>query len=255
VTLKSVLLGVLLPVLILLVWETGSRLRWWQPNILPGPGDIAQYMVESVRDGSLLKNIGATVSRLAVGFLLGLGAGLIFGSVTGFSRLISHLVDPFIQGMRAIPSIAWAPLFLIWLGIGEASKVALIALGVFFPIYLNLVAGFHGVDRKLIEVGRVHGLGSLALISRIILPAALPAFLTGVRGGLGLGWMFVVAAELLGASRGLGFLLDYGQNISRPEITLSSILLFAILGKLTDALVVALQRRVLSWQDTLGVAR
>ena len=126
----------------------------------------------------------------------------------------------------------------------------LIALGVFFPIYLNLVAGFRGVDRKLIEAGRVYGLRPIALILRIILPAALPSFLTGIRGGLGLGWMFVVAAELIGASRGLGFLLDLGRNISRPEIVLASILLFAVLGKCTDALLVLLERRVLSWQDT-----
>ncbi|HUI72515.1 MAG TPA: ABC transporter permease subunit, partial [Spirochaetia bacterium] len=104
-------------------------------------------------------------------------------------------------------------------------------------------------------VGKVHGLTPVALIARIILPAALPSFLTGIRGGLGLGWMFVVAAELLGASKGLGFLLNYGQNISRPEITIASILLFAILGKLSDALMVTLERRALAWQDTLGTSR
>lgn len=252
---KKLFLGLLLPLVLLLLWETGSRLSWWQPNVLPAPSDIGQYLIDSIHDGSILPAIAATVARLGMGFLLGLVAAILLGSLTGFSRVAAHLMDPMIQGFRAIPSIAWAPLFLIWLGIGETSKVALIALGVFFPIYLNLAAGFHGVDRKLIEVGKVHGLTPVALIARIILPAALPSFLTGIRGGLGLGWMFVVAAELLGASKGLGFLLNYGQNISRPEITIASILLFAILGKLSDALMVTLERRALAWQDTLGTSR
>jgi sulfonate transport system permease protein len=252
---KSVLLGLLLPVVLLVSWETGARLKWWQPNIMPAPSDIGGYLAQSVKDGSLLRHVAATVGRLVAGFAAGLGAALVIGCLTGFSALASRLLDPSIQGLRAIPSIAWAPLFLIWLGIGEQSKVALIALGAFFPIYLNLVAGIRGVDRKLIEVGRIHGLRTFPLIYRIMLPAAFPSFLTGVRGGLGLAWMFVVAAELLGASRGLGFLLDYGQNISRPEIILSSILLFAIFGKLTDALLVALERRALVWQDTFGAAR
>jgi sulfonate transport system permease protein len=252
---RTILQGLLVPVLILLVWEVGGRRQWWQPNLLPTPSDIGEYIVSSMGDGSLPSHIEATLGRLGVGFLLGLAAALAIGSLTGFSPLASRLVDPLIQGLRAIPSLAWVPLFLIWLGIGERSKVALIAVGVFFPIYLNLVAGFHGVDRKLIDVGRVHGLRPLALIRRIILPAALPSFLTGLRGGLGLGWMFVVAAELIGASKGLGFLLDYGRNISRPDIIFASIVLFAVLGKLTDAVLVILERRALRWQDTLGASR
>jgi sulfonate transport system permease protein len=249
---KSLLQGLLVPALLLLAWEAGGRLQWWDSHLLPAPAMIGQYLVEAAAEGSLFQNILASLSRLAVGFLIGLGTALVLGSLTGFSALASRLLDPLLQGLRAVPSLAWVPLFLIWLGIGEASKVSLIALGVFFPIYLNLVAGFLGVDRKLIEAGRVYGLRPIALILRIILPAALPSFLTGIRGGLGLGWMFVIAAELIGASRGLGFLLDLGRNISRPEIVLASILLFAILGKCTDTLLVLLERRLLSWQDTFG---
>ena len=252
---KSLAQGLLVPVLLLALWEAGGRLHWWDSHLLPAPSVVGQYIVQSVGDGSLVKNILATLSRLGVGFLIGLAAALVLGSLTGFSTLAARLFDPLIQGLRAVPSLAWVPLFLIWLGIGEQSKATLIALGVFFPIYLSLVAGIRGVDRKLMEVGRIHGLRPLGLITRIILPAAFPSLLTGVRGGLGLGWMFVIAAELIGASRGLGFLLDLGRNISRPEIVLASILLFAVLGKSTDALLVLVERRALAWQDTLGAGQ
>ena len=154
------------------------------------------------------------------------------------------------QALRAIPSIAWVPLFILWLGIFEASKVALIAVGVFFPVYLNLMSGIAGVDRKLIEVGRAHRLSPLALIRRVLLPAALPAYIVGLRGGLGLGWMFVAAAELMGASEGLGFLLVDGQQTGRPAIVIAAILLFAILGKFSDLLLARAGRALTAWQDT-----
>lgn len=248
---KALLQGLALPFVLLVLWEVGGRLAWWQPNILPTPSDVVLFIVQSVGDGSLFGHIGATLARLVLGFVLGLAAGTGLGLLTGMNPLALRLVDPLIQAFRAIPSLAWVPLFLVWLGIGELSKIALIAVGVFFPLYLNLVAGIHGVDRKLIEVGRTYGLKPAALVRRIVLPAAFPAFLTGVRGGLGLGWMFVVAAELIGASQGLGYLLDYGRNIARPDMIIASILLFAVLGKATDALLVAVEKRTLVWQDTV----
>ncbi len=249
---RAVLQGLVVPVLVLAGWEAGAARGWWDRHLLPAPSVVGQYLLASAQDGTLLQNVAATLARLAVGFVIGLAAAVVLGALTGLSRLASRLLDPLLQGLRAVPSLAWVPLFLIWLGIGERSKVMLIALGVFFPIYLNLVAGIRDVDRKLVEVGQSYGLRTPGLVTRIILPAALPSFLTGVRGGLGLGWMFVIAAELIGASRGLGFLLDLGRNISRPEIVIAAILLFAVLGKLTDALLVLVERRALKWQDTMG---
>ena len=144
------------------------------------------------------------------------------------------------------------PLFILWFGIFEASKVALIAIGVFFPIYLGLMTGIQDVDRKLVEVGRVYELSPLAMIRRILLPAALPAYLTGIRSGLGLGWMFVIAAELMGASEGLGYLLVDGQMTGNAAQILGALVLFAILGKATDSLVASLLRRRLAWRDGFG---
>jgi sulfonate transport system permease protein len=130
--------------------------------------------------------------------------------------------------------MAWVPLFLLWLGIHESSKIALIAVGVFFPVYLNLLCGILTVDRKLLEVGQVFRLNRMQQVRRVILPAALPSYLMGLRSGLGLGWMFVVAAEIMGASRGLGFLMIDGQMTGRASVIIASIVLFALFGKLTD---------------------
>jgi sulfonate transport system permease protein len=140
------------------------------------------------------------------------------------------------------------PLFLLWLGIQEASKVSLIALGAFFPVYLNLSAGLLAIDGRLLEVAELFGYRGWRLARRVLLPAVVPAYLTGLRSGLGLGWMFVVAAELMGASRGLGYLLVDGQTTSRPELVMAAILLFAALGKLTDLALEAAGARTQRWR-------
>ena len=160
-----------------------------------------------------------------------------------------RLLDPTLQALRNIPSLAWVPLFILWLGIFEASKVALIGFGVFFPVYLNLMAGIRGVDRKLVEVARVYNFSAFTLVRRVLLPATLPAYMVGLRSGLGLGWMFVIAAEFMGASEGLGFLLIDGQMTGRPQVIIGAIILFALFGKATDLVLAAASKRVLFWQD------
>jgi sulfonate transport system permease protein len=167
----------------------------------------------------------------------------------GYSSIVGEYLDPTLQALKAVPSLAWVPLFILWFGIFEVSKIALIAVGVFFPIYLNLVTAIRSTDRKLVEVGRVNALGRFDLIKRILVPAALPNYVTGLRGGLALGWMFVIAAELMGASSGLGFLMLDGQMTGRPATIVAALILFALAGKASDALLVAAGRRVLSWQD------
>lgn len=176
-------------------------------------------------------------------------AGTALGALTGYSTACRRLLDPLLQALRNIPSMAWVPLFILWLGIQEGSKITLIATGVFFPIYLNLMIGILHVDRKLIEVGRVFRLGWFDLIRRVILPASMPAYITGLRSGLGLGWMFVVAAELMGASKGIGYLMNDGQMTGRPCIIIASILLFAICGKVTDLVIELFGRHFLRWNE------
>ncbi len=246
------LVGWILPLVLVGVWEAVSRAGLVASNHLPAPSTVAVTLLNLAKSGDLQTHLAATLGRVGLGFLLGAAAGTVAGAATGASQPLRLLVDPLIQGLRSVPSIAWVPLFILWLGIFEASKVALIAVGVFFPVYLNLMSGIAGVDRKLIEVGRAHRLSSLALIRRVLLPAALPAYIVGLRGGLGLGWMFVAAAELMGASEGLGFLLVDGQQTGRPATVIAAILLFALLGKLSDIVLARIGRALTRWQDTEG---
>lgn len=244
--------GSILPGILLLSWELLSQLGVFPPNLMPAPSVVLATLWKLAIDGQLLGHIGITLYRVFAGFLLGGGLATIIGALTGYSRSFRQFLDPLFQALRSIPSLAWVPLFILWLGIQEPSKIALIAVGVFFPVYLNLMTGVQEVDRKLVEVGKVYRLSNWESITRVFLPATLPAYLVGLRSGLGLGWMFVVAAEIMGASQGLGFLLVDGQTTGRPAIILGSILLFAVLGKVTDAILAGVGRRLLHWQDVYG---
>jgi sulfonate transport system permease protein len=218
-------------------------------RIFPPPSEIASTLGGLASDGLLLGHLLSTSGRVLLGFLLGATAGTVLGAVTGVSPRFRALFDPTLQALRNIPSIAWTPLFILWFGIFETSKVMMIALGVFFPVYLTLSGAISSVDRRLVEVGRVHGLGTTSLVGRILFPASMPTYVIGLRNGLGLGWMFVVAAEFLGASEGLGYLLVDGQQTGRPAVIIAAITLFAVLGKLSDRLLAAGGARLTSWQD------
>jgi len=236
-------LGWIVPVSGLLLWEFLARIGVLPPNGMPAPSVIASTIADLARSGELWQHIGITLLRIALGFTLGASAGIVLAALTGSFPLLRKLLDPFVQSLRNIPSMAWVPLFLLWLGIQESSKIGLIALGAFFPMYLNLLSGILNVDRKLVEVGLIYRLSGFQLIRRVVLPAAFPAFVVGLRSGLGLAWMFVVAAEIMGASKGLGFLMVDGQQTGRPAVILASVFLFAVLGKATDAAVQGLGRR------------
>lgn len=247
--------GLAVPLLLGLLWEAAAAAGWLNARLLPPPSRLIVTALALLRDGTLAEHLQATLVRVAGGFALGAGAATLVGALTGRSRVIRALLDPSIQGLRAIPSIAWVPLFVLWFGIFETSKLLLIAVGVFFPIYLGLSQALMLADRKLVEVGRVLGLSPLAILWRILLPGALPAYLVALRGGLGLGWMFVVAAELMGASEGLGWLLSDGQMTARSDIILVALVIFALAGKATDSLLAVLQHRALHWADTTEAQR
>jgi sulfonate transport system permease protein len=188
--------------------------------------------------------------RVFAGFAIGAVVAIFFGAAMGLSRRLDALLDPSFQALRAIPSLAWVPVLLLWMGIDEAPKITLIAIGAFFPVHLSVVAGIRGVDRELIELGEVNRLSQQALFTRILLPASLPHIITGLRTGLSLAWMFMVAAELIAATRGLGYLLSDGRETGRPDLVFGAILLLALLGKLSDSVLKAIETRVLSWRDT-----
>jgi sulfonate transport system permease protein len=248
-------LSLLLPIGLAVFWEVAVRMGWSNGRLVPPPSVIFSTFVDLARTGELQAHALTTLWRVAAGFAFGVAAGTILGALAGYSGLLHRLVDPTLQALRSIPSIAWVPLFILWFGIFEASKVILIAVGVFFPVYLGVMGAVVSVDRKIVEVGRVFRLSGLAMIRRILLPAVLPAYVISLRAGLGLGWMFVVAAEFLGASQGLGFLLVDGQQLGKPAQIVAAIVAFAILGKATDWLVVVATAPLLRWQDVYGTSR
>ena len=246
----SFLLGLVLPVTAGLLYEAAFRAGLVQGRLLPPPSRVFTTLWSLAQSGELTTHVLATTVRVGMGFGLGALVGMLLGALTGASRNARRLLDPTLQALRAIPSLAWVPLFILWLGIFESSKIALIAVGVFFPVYLGVMAAIANVDRKIVEVGRVFRLSRLALVRRVLLPAILPDFIIAVRSGLGLGFMFVVAAEIMGASEGLGYLLVDGQQLGKPDQILAAIIAFAVLGKIGDWLIVVLTKPFLTWQDT-----
>ncbi|WP_186051703.1 ABC transporter permease [Burkholderia gladioli] len=248
------LAGLALPVLLLGMVELAVRAGWLPDHLVPAPSEIFATL-ERMGLARLMRHVGASTLRVAAGFAAGAGLALAVGAAMGLSRRIDALLEPSFQALRAIPSLAWVPVLLLWLGIDEAPKITLIAIGAFFPVHLAVVAGIRGVDRKLVELGAVYRLGAFALFRRILLPAALPQIFTGLRTGLSLAWMFMVAAELIAATRGLGFLLSDGRETGRPDLVFGAILLLALLGKLSDGAMRRIERRWLGWRDAFDGAR
>jgi sulfonate transport system permease protein len=242
-------LGLVLPVALAAAWELTVRMGWASGRLAPPPSVIFATFVDLARTGDLQRNTLVTVGRVAAGFGIGVACATVLGAAAGYSPLVRRLLDPSLQALRAIPSIAWVPLFILWLGIFEASKITLIAVGVFFPVYLGLMGAIQSVDRKLVEVGRAFRLSDIEMVWRILLPAVLPAYVISLRSGLGLGWMFVVAAELMGASSGLGYLLIDGQELGKPAEIVAAIVAFAIVGKASDWLIVLAAVPLLRWED------
>ena len=242
--------ALIVPLLILALWQLAVNREFYSRGQLPAPLDVLLAGRELQDIGLLIPNVLASVQRVAIGWGVGSVVAIILGLAVGFSRPVEGLLGPTLNALRAVPSLAWVPLFVLWLGIGEAPKLTLIALGAFFPVYTNLVSGVRQIDRKLIEVGRAYGLRGWNLTWGILVPASFPSLATGLRLGLAQAWLFLVAAELIAASRGLGFLLIDAQNSGRADIILLSIMLLAILGKGTDWLLARGERRLLRWSDT-----
>lgn len=242
-------LGLVLPATVLLLLEAVARLGWVSPNLLPPPTEVARTLW-SLGAQALGTHVLASTARVAAGFAAGAALAVLAGAAAGLSQRLQRLLDPSFQALRAIPSLAWVPLLLLWLGIDEAPKLVLIAIGAFFPVYMGVVSGLRNVDRKLVEVARLYGLKGRVLARRVLLPAALPAVMTGLRNGLSLAWMFMVAAELIAATNGLGYLLTDGRETGRADLVFAAIALLALLGKFSDSAMGRLEARLLAWRDS-----
>jgi sulfonate transport system permease protein len=246
-------LGLIVPALLLGGVEVAVQAGWVSGHLLPAPSDVLRALF-GLGLADVAGHVAASSARVAAGFVIGARLALAVGALVGLSRTAVALLDPSFQALRAIPSLAWVPLLLLWLGIDEAPKITLIAIGAFFPVYMGTLSGIRDVDRKLVELARLYGLSGVALARRVLLPAASPAVLTGLRNGLSLAWMFMVAAELIAATRGLGYLLTDGREMGRADLVFAAILLLAALGKLSDGLMQRWERRALAWRDSLGAA-
>jgi sulfonate transport system permease protein len=206
---------------------------------LPPPPTVLDAAIGLWRRGLLQQDIATTLGRVVIGFAIGSSLAIALGTLSGLSRRVERAVEPTLQALRSVPTLAWAPLLLLWLGIDEAPKLTLVAIGAFFPVFVNLASG----------------LGSREIARRVVLPASLPSLLTGLRLGLTQSWLFVVVAEFFGASAGLGFRLTDSQQSTRADLMFVALVCLAVLGKLTDTLLGTIERRVLRWRDTLGTER
>ena len=245
------IIGIILPIIIILIWHFLALTETIRSNLLPPPQEVINEILILTLDGSLFSHILISLSRVFYGFIFGAIAATILGVLTGVSPLMRRFFDPTIQALKAVPSLAWVPLFILWFGIFEDSKIALISVGVFFPIYLNLMMGIRQIDKKMVEVAHVYNLNSFQTIRWILLPGIIPEWVTGLRSGLALGWMFVIAAELMGASEGLGYLMIDGQMTGRPALIIGALILFAMIGKLTDELIYVSAKPFLKWKVSL----
>ncbi len=236
------------PLALLLLWELGARSGVIPSHILAAPSAVVGTAWSMIVSGELPSNMLVSLGRAGAGLLIGVTLGSLFAIAAGLTRLGENALDPPIQMLRTLPSLALTPLFIVWFGIGETPKIALIALGVMFPVYLNLFNGIRGVDPKLIEAARSFGVGGWRLIAEVIMPGALPSFLLGLRFALAGSWLILVVAEQINASAGLGYLINNARDFARTDTIVVCLIVYALLGLTADGIVRAIERRALAWR-------
>lgn len=237
----------LVPVTLIAVWQIASSLGWLSTRVLPAPLDVVKAAWTLTVSGELWTHVKVSAGRALAGLAIGGGLGLVLGLLTGSVRFFESLLDSTIQMVRNIPSLALIPLVILWFGIDETAKLFLIAVSVFFPIYLNTFHGIRNVDPQLIEMGRTYGLTRWQLYKEVILPGALSSILVGLRFSLGLMWVILIVAETISAQAGIGYLTMNAREFLQTDIVLVGILLYALLGKLADVFARALEQWWLRW--------
>ncbi|MFF7967883.1 ABC transporter permease [Streptomyces sp. NPDC007903] len=238
------------PLALLVLWQVLSATGALAPDVLASPGRIAQVAGDLTADGSLPSAMAISLQRVAAGLVLGTVVGTGLALVSGLFRIGEDVVDAPVQMLRTVPFVGLIPLFIIWFGIGETPKIAIITLGVTFPLYLNVYAGIRGVDSQLIEAGESLGLSRWGLVRHVVLPGALPGALTGLRYSLGIAWLALVFAEQVNADSGIGFLMVQARDFLRTDVIVVCLIVYAFLGLLADFIVRSLERLLLRWRPT-----
>ncbi|KAA9004826.1 ABC transporter permease [Paenibacillus spiritus] len=245
----NALIGLLLPLALLAVWQYATSRGLVNAVLIPPPRAIWEALTDMARSGELGSNLWISAKRATLGFLLGGGLGLAAGLWVGFSLKAERLLDPSIQLLRTLPHLAVAPLFILWFGFDETSKVLLIAKAAFFPLYVNTFLGVRSVNNELFDVARVLEFTRAQTIARLVLPASLPSVFLGMRLSIGVSWLALVVAELMGSSSGIGYIINDARSFSLTAVIFVGILVFAAVGKLTDSIVRLAESRLLRWQD------
>jgi sulfonate transport system permease protein len=231
----------------LAIWWLVSRFGWVNAFLLPAPETVADTLIDLIISGVLAKHALVSLQRVGLGYVLAIAIAVPCAVLFSLSEAVRRTLEPLLEFVRQIPPLALMPLLILWLGIGETQKIGIIVLSCFFPIFLGVRGGIAAVDRKLIDVGTVCGLGRFEIMLRIVLPSALPAIVVGLRIGLGYSWRALVGAELIASSAGLGYMIVDAENLARTDIVLAGILVIGMLGLASDHLLRLLIRRKAPW--------
>lgn len=249
---RSLLTRLLLPLLLLTAWSVGSATGLLAENVMASPLEVARTATRLLSSGVLVHHLSLSLGRAALGLLAGAGLGLTLGMVAGLSKVGEELIDPTVQMLRAIPFLALVPLFIVWFGIGETSKVLLIAAAAAKPMYLNAYGGARSVDKRLVEMARVYGMSRYRQIAELFLPAALPSLMVGLRLSTSMSLIALIAVEVINTSRGIGFLMLQAQEFFKTGILVVCMIVYALLGLATDLMVRWLERMFIPWRAARG---
>jgi sulfonate transport system permease protein len=246
----DVLLRLLSPIALLLLWELASQLGLIPQRIIAAPSQIGGTLWAMIVSGELGKHLLVSLQRALVGLSIGVSIGVVAALITGLSKRGEVILDSPMQMLRTIPSLALVPLFILWFGIGEFTKIALIVTGTTFPVYLNLFAGIRNIDPKLIEAAHTLGLNRRELIWHVILPGSLPSFFVGLRYSLGISWLALVFVEQINTTAGIGYLASDARDFMRTDVIVICLLIYSVLGLLIDGLIRTLERFALAWRPS-----
>jgi sulfonate transport system permease protein len=246
-TFGSLFLYICLPVFLIVIWKGADILGKIKPYTMPAPERVLKTTVDFILDGTLLTHIAASAIRVGEGFLIALVLALFLGVCIGLSRKLEIITDLTMQILKPIPPIAWIPLSILWFGIGDVSKIYIIVVGAFFPILLNTVDGIKNIDPRYFELSKVYETEYSRVVTRIILPGALPFMMTGFRIGLSNAWICVVAAEMIAATRGIGYMLMDGRSLARPDMVILGMLVIGIVGKIMDDALRYISKKIIRW--------
>ncbi|TWD80768.1 sulfonate transport system permease protein [Kribbella amoyensis] len=240
------------PALLLVIWSIGSAVGWLDPRVLSAPWTVVTTAGDLIADGRLQSNLLTSTQRAVVGLGLGVLLGTVLALLSGLSRIGEAILDGPIQIKRAIPSLALLPLLILWLGIGESMKITTITLGVFVPIYIHTHNGLRTIDSRYVELAQTVGLSRSEFIRRVVLPGALPGFLLGLRFAVTGAWLSLVVVEQINSTSGIGYMMELARTYGQTDIIIVGLVLYGILGLLSDGIVRLVQRRALSWRRTLA---